>query len=870
RSDRGLGRASLRSLNIALTGEKVPPSLKRVDLEVLVAGQKHTRAFPPTPQQSFTFSWDGRDGFGRRVYGKQPATVRIGYVYNAVYMNPDQLEYSFGRFGSTRLEGGQTRQEIVVWQDWRGSIGSWDVRTAGFGGWTPDILHSYDPVGRVLLLGDGTVRTAQNLGVLVISTVAGRPEMVVPFPMEGPARAMVFLAPMDVAPVSDGSYYVSDVTALYRVGTDGIARAVPLPKTQGASWVPKSLSVAPNGTLYIVDFANSRIGRMDPDGSVSVAAGTGKPGYGGDGGPAVQAELLLPQDVDVAPDGSVYIADTGNNRIRRVAPDGTITTIAGGGSPRDGLGDGGPAVRAVLSSPSGVAVGPDGSIYIADTGNDRVRRIGLDGIIQTIAGGGNPDDNLRDDGPAVEAELNAPNSIAVGPDGTLYIADTGHYRVRMVGPDGVITTVAGIGIQGYGGDGGPAVRAKLGEFMGIGLAPDGSLYIADTENRRIRRVASSVPGASAGQITIASFDGSKVFIFDARGKHLRTVDSLSGTLLYEFSYDSAGRLTAVRDGYGNTTSIERSIEGNSGVILSPFGHRTRFALDAGGYLAWIADPAGNTYQFSHTADGLLTASTDPNGNTHRYTYDEFGRLVRDEGPEGFMRTLARSPLPNGFSVTVAEASGTASIYSIQRLAGGSLLLKRSSRCGTRSQTEIKPDGSSVVIGTDGTVIGTVPGPDPRFGFQAPIISELLVTTPGKLGSKTVQSRRVELLDPNNLLSLKLQTDLLTVNGRIYTRTYDSASRTLRDATPGGRTTTTIFNEIGRPISVETSAGLLPIVMTYDSKGRVVSVQQGNVSKTHEYDEKGRVASVAQADGSKLSVQLRRRRSHNQICASKRE
>ena len=850
RSDRSPGRASLRSLNIALTGEKVPSSLKRVELEILVAGQKYARSFPPAARQSFVFKWDGRDGFGRYVYGKQPATVRIGYVYDAVYMEPSQLEYSFGRFGDSRLEGRQTRQEVVVWQDWRGSIGAWDARAVGFGGWTLDILHSYDPVGGVLLLGDGTVRSAQNIGVLSISTVAGRPEMVVPFPTEGPADAMVFLAPMDVAPAPDGSYYISDVTALYKVGTDGIARAVFLPKVQGVSWTPKALSFAPDGALYMVDFSSSRVGRMEADGSVAVVAGTGKLGFAGDGGPAAQAELALPQDVAVALDGSVYIADAGNNRVRRVAPDGTITTVAGGGSPRDGLGDGGSAVQAALSFPSGVAVGPDGSIYVADTGNDRIRRIGLDGIIQTVAGGGDPSDDLGDDGPAVEAKLDGPKDIAVSPDGTLYIADAGHYRVRMVGRDGIITTIAGNGLQGYSGDGGPAVRAKLGEFMGIGLAPDGSLYIADMENRRIRRVASSVPGAFAGQITIASFDGAEVFIFDARGKHLRTVDALSGALLYEFSYDSTGRLKSVRDGYGNTTTVERNIEGNSGVIVGPFGYRTPFTLNGSGYLAEISDPVGNIHRFSYSSDGLLTASTDPNGNTHRYTYDEFGRLVRDEGPEGSVRTLTRSTLPNGFSVAVAEASGAASAYSIQRLAGGSLLFKRSSRCGARSQTEIKPDGSSVVTGADGTVVSTVPGPDPRFGFQTPIVGELTVATPGSLKSRTVQSRRVELADPNNLLSLKQQTDALTINGRTYTRTYSSASRMLRDATPGGRATTTVFNEMGRPINVETSPDLLPMVMEYDSRGRVVSIQQGNVAKTYEYDEKGRIASVAQADGSK--------------------
>ncbi|MGQ9524333.1 MAG: NHL domain-containing protein [Armatimonadota bacterium] len=852
RSDRGPGRVSSRSLNIPLAGSDIPASLKRIELEVLVAGQKYTRSFPASAGLSFAFSWDGCDGFGRLIYGSQPATVRIGYVYDAVYLEPDQFEYSFGRFGGARIEGRQTRQEVIIWQAWRGSIGSWDPRTVGVGGWTPHILHSYDVTGGILHLGDGTIRTAQNLGVAVINTVAGRQEIVVPLPTVGPAEAIVLFAPMDVAVASDSSYYIADTAFLYKVGTDGMARSITLPRTQDTAWTAWSISTGPDGLLYIADAAGARVGRIESDGFVTLLAGTGSIGFSGDGGPAVQATLMMPADVAVAVDGSVYIADAGNGRVRRISPDGVITTIAGGGSPSDGIGDGGPAVRARLDFPSSVAVGPDGSVYVSDTGKNRVRRIGLDGIIRTVAGGGKPEDDLGDNGPAVDARLSEPKGIAVGPDGTLFIADTGNHRVRMVDRDGIITTVAGTGSEGYSGDGGPAARAQLGDMGGVCLAPDGSLYIADTGNRRIRRVASGVPGVLAGQITIASVDSSEVFVFDARGKHLRTLDALLGATLYEFTYDANGRFSAVRDGYGNTTTIERDASGSSGVIVGPFGHRTPFALNSDGYLAEIANPAGDTYRFSYTTEGLLTSSTDPNGNTHRYTYDELGRLVRDEGPEGLVKTLSRSPLPNGFSVTITDAYGAAAVHSVQRLAGGSLLFTRSSRCGARSRTLVGPDGSAVAADADGTIVTAAPGPDPRFGLQSPIIAELLVTTPRKLVYRSSQSRRAELSDPVNLFSLKQLADTLTINGRTYSRTYESATRMLRDTTPRGRATTAVLDEMGRPISVEKSSGLLPITISYDARGRIVQEQQGDTSRAYQYDEKGRIASVVLADGSRRS------------------
>jgi sugar lactone lactonase YvrE len=225
-------------------------------------------------------------------------------------------------------------------------------------------------------------------------------------------------------------------------------------------------------------------------GVITTVAGTGARGAAGDGGPALQAQLAEPQAVAVGPDGSLFIADRLNHRVRRVAPDGTITTVAGGGQPAgDQLGDGGPAVQARLAEPKGLAVGPDGTLYIADTGNGRIRRVGPDGVITTLAGGGTPPaGQVGDGGPATQARLDGPEGLALGRDGALYIADRNHHRVRRVGPDGVITTVAGTGARDFGGDGGPATLARLAEPEEVAVGPDGSLYIADRLNARIRRV----------------------------------------------------------------------------------------------------------------------------------------------------------------------------------------------------------------------------------------------------------------------------------------------------------------------------------------------------------------------------------------------
>lgn len=219
-------------------------------------------------------------------------------------------------------------------------------------------------------------------------------------------------------------------------------------------------------------------------GAVMTFAGTGA-GLAGDGGPATQARFTTPGALAVAHDGAVLVADTGNHRIRRVGPDGIVRTIAGTG---EGFhGDGGPATEADLSAPEGVAVMPDGAILVADTGNHRVRRIAPDGTITTVAGSGAVGAG-GDGGPATAAELSAPVAVTAAPGGGFLIADAGTGRVRRVDAGGMISTFAGT-TPGWGGDGGPATAAQLNDPRGLTVLADGAVLIADRGNGRIRRVA---------------------------------------------------------------------------------------------------------------------------------------------------------------------------------------------------------------------------------------------------------------------------------------------------------------------------------------------------------------------------------------------
>jgi streptogramin lyase len=190
--------------------------------------------------------------------------------------------------------------------------------------------------------------------------------------------------------------------------------------------------------------------------------------------------------VDTA--GNVYIADSANHVIRRVDPSGTIVTVAGAGGATGDSGDGGPGTEARIQGPKGIVLDGAGGLLIADSGNDRVKRLDLaTGIITLVAGTGEPG-GAGDGGPATEAQLVEPRTLAVGPDGSVYIAEPKVHRVRRVDPAGIISTFAGTGRAGFSGDGGPAGRAQLDFPRGVGADAAGNVYIADSLNQRIRRV----------------------------------------------------------------------------------------------------------------------------------------------------------------------------------------------------------------------------------------------------------------------------------------------------------------------------------------------------------------------------------------------
>ena len=398
-----------------------------------------------------------------------------------------------------------------------------------------------------------------------------------------------------------------------------------------AGMTPRSVAADRTGNLFIS--GNNRVRRIAAgDEIIRTIAGNGDNAFSGDGGAATAAALNGPAGIAAEGAGNLFIADLDNHRVRRVSPNGIITTLAGNGN-YGSSGDGNAATAAEMKSPTGVTVDGAGNLYVADPSDRRVRAVAAGSvIITTVAGNGASAASVGDGGAATAAGLDGPIGVAVDSSGNLFVADEGHYRVRKVSAaSGVMTTVAGNGAHGFGGDGGPATIAKLSDPVGVAVDPAGNLFIADSEDHRIRRVAAvsgfittvagngnAGSGGEGGAATAAALNtprgvavdrAGNLFIADALNRRIRRVDSATGIIttpagsgISGFSGDG-GPATAARLSYCWALAVDAA--GNL-IIADSANNRIRMVVAGSGIIVTVA--GNGTFGFSGDGGAPTAAS----------------------------------------------------------------------------------------------------------------------------------------------------------------------------------------------------------------------------------------------------------------------
>ncbi|HEY1013263.1 MAG TPA: SBBP repeat-containing protein [Herpetosiphonaceae bacterium] len=707
----------------------------------------------------------------------------------------------------------------------------------------------------------------------------------------GPATAAKLDWPTGLAQGADGALYLADKdnNRVRRIGADGVITTVAGtgqggyadqwgdygPAAKARFDFITALTPAPDGSLYVL--ADGRVRRIGADGIITTVAGGGD--CLGCDGPAREIEIESRSwALALGPDGSLYIG--GDQFIVRIGADGWATTIAR--SPTedpleiralavnaagdvyytrgfvsgiyqlqpDGSGlriagkhywpqaDPAPAAEASLYSVSAMAFGLDGSLYLVDS-DHVVRQLGSDGIVRTIAGLRNNHGYNGDGHPALETQFAAPSDLAFLPEGGYYLADTSNNRIRLVGENGIVSTIAGNGVEGDAGDGGSPTAAELHQPDNIAVGPDGRLFIGSNYGSmaRIRVVAPSLPGVAMDETSVPSEDGRELYVFDRAGRHLRTMDTTTGAPLYQFGYDAEQRLASVTDAFSRTTALAY---GDGAVtVTAPGGEQSTLALDENGYLASLENPLGHATSFTHDQDGLLTAMQRPGQGAYAFEYDELGRLEKDTDPTGSAKTLTRIEHARGYTTTFAVGSAPPTIFGVETLPTGDRREITIDEQGNRTERLRAADGTITVTAPDGAVLTATEQPDPRFGMQATTVSGIqLVSADGQTSELSAQ-RDTSQTSADDLLAFGVQSDTVVVNGRASTTTLDAATNTLTETNHLGVSTVTRTNARGQLVE-ERRPGQQPVFYEYDERGRLLATRQGPQVWTYAYDSRDRL------------------------------
>lgn len=897
-SRRAAGYKSSRTIDLALTRSQISDKLRAIHIEVSVAGQQIESEIAPQPNARVSVTWDGKDGFGREVNGSRAATVRLGYEYEMAYGESPAFGLRPQVDLRTTLPWGFTgRGTLALEKVFKTRVGSFDPAETGLGGWTLDAENHYDSETNTLMRGNGTQRTVESVGNVIYSPTQG----VKPIPPTGapclgppnntPLSQAYFCNPRGVAGFDDGTLMVADSqVGLVNLTPDGFYRQVPGFQfvLSGSTGYPFCGQPIPSNVqnpflrsptflvkdkaenVYVLDDATCIVWKRTPAGQVSRVTGGGSNPTPADGSPAVDAIFGGIGGIALGPDDSLYFSDIYTRRIFQITPDGLLRKIAGNG--QHGFTSDGEFVYDKGIDPStGITVGQDGSVYFVErwylARGPQVRKITPGGVISTVAGEINPDNYGCDSAgrPATDTKLYSPQFLYTMRDGSILINDcvtavANRGRLRKLTPEGTLVDVAGSdltlpGVVGLG-DGGPPQRAYLTAWTAAELA-NGDIAIAGGGNARVIRGKPDKLGSDAFSY-VPSVSGDELYVFDAMGRQMRTLDTKTNATIEQFARDAQGRLLSIADGDGNTTTVHRDGAGNPTSIEGPFGRTTQLTLNAAGRLAAVEDPLGNANTMTYHSGDLLASFGYPRGGQSTFTYDGEGRLTGDSDRLGSAKTLSRESQfvtdPNNPATLVGRndvlfqtQAGRTTRYRTANSASGAYSTSTTEPNGLTTTTTHGRDGGVSETTPDGTRFTSQKGPDPRFGMQAPVVNTARIETPaGKTltASHERTATQANLADPSTLTAL---VEKFTVNGKITTDSFDPATRTYTNTSPSGRTSSTAVDVQQRPLR-SSVPGLTDVESQYDARGRLITATQGARQSSFTYNLNGDLASATDPAG----------------------
>eukprot|EP00062_Callorhinchus_milii_P001146 gi/632936225/ref/XP_007893009.1/ PREDICTED: teneurin-1 [Callorhinchus milii] len=857
-SSRSPGYKSL--LRIIMTHTTVPTNLNKVHLMVAIEGRLFQKWFPAAPNLAYTFAWNKTDVYGQKVSGLTEAEVSVGYEY-------------------------ETCPDLILREKRTAVLQGFEKDASNLGGWSLDKHHVLNVQSGILHKGNGENHFISQQPPVIASIMGnGRQRSVACPNCNSLARDNKLFAPVAVACGPDGSVYIGDFNFVRRIFPSGSTINILELRNRDMrhSHSPAHkyyLAVDPvSGLLYLSDTSSRKVYRVkslvqtkDLLRNAELVAGTGDKclpfdqSHCGDGGKAYEASLTSPRGIAVDKFGYIYFVD--GTTIRKIDQKGVISTIIGS----NGLTSTQPLScdsimdisQVRLEWPTDLAVNPmDNSLYVLD--NNIVLKVSESKRVRIVAG--RPIhcqvpgmDHFLVSKVAVHSTLESARAIAVSHSGVLYIAETDERkinRIQQVTTNGEIFIFAGVSTDCdckidpncdcFSGDGGFAKDAKLKAPTSLAMSPDGTLYIADLGNIRIRAVTSNKPVlGSMNLYEVGSPVDQELYLFTANGTHLHTLNLITGDYVHNFSYNGEGDINTITGNNGNSLHIRRDANGAPLWLVVPGGQVYWLTISNNGALKRVSaqghDLAMMTY---HGNTGLLATKNNENGWTTVYEYDSDGHLTIVTFPTGqvsnfhsqmdtSLRVAANLSSQENFAITTNfSATNVAYMFSQDHI---------------QNTYQVGPDGSLRVTFASGMELTLQTEPHILVGAVNPTVGKCNITLPAEHSPNIVEWRQRKEQAKGNLAVfgrrfrahnrnlLSIDFDRLTRIGKIYD---DHRKFTLKIQ----------YDQSGRPILWSPSNKFSQVNVTYSSMGLVTGIRRGTWVERMEYDQTGRIVSRVLADG----------------------
>ncbi|XP_078252785.1 teneurin-3-like isoform X2 [Rhinoraja longicauda] len=847
-------------LKITMTQSTVPFNLMKVHLMVAVVGRLFQKWFPALPNLAYTFIWDKTDAYNQKVYGLSEAVVSVGYEYESCL-------------------------DLILWEKRTAVLQGYELDSANMGGWSLDKHHVLDVENGILYKGNGENQfISQQPAVISCIMGNGRRRSISCPSCNGQSEGNKLLAPVALACGNDGSLFIGDFNYIRRVFPSGNVTSILEMRNKDFrhSNNPAQryyLATDPvTGELYISDTSTRRIyrpksltGDRDVTENSEVAAGTGEQcmpfdeARCGDGGKAVEASLLSPKGIAIDKNGLIYFVD--GTMIRKVDRNGIISSLLGyyDLTPvRPLTCDTAMHISQVrLEWPTDLAINPmDNSLYVLD--NNKVLQVSENHQVRIAAGrpmhcqppGAEYSLGRR----AVHTTLESATAISVSFSGVLYIAETDEKkvsRVRQVTTDGDISLLAGapsdcdckndVNCVCYQTGEGYAKDALLNSPSSLAVSPDGTLYIADMGNIRIRAASRNRPLlTSANVYKVASPSEQELYIFNANGTHQYTQSLVTGDHLYNFTYSNDNDITAVTDNNGNTLRIRRDPNRMPVRIVAPDNQVIWLTISTSGGLKGMTAQGQELVLLTyHSHTGLLATKSDKTGWTTFFNYDSEGRLTNVTFPTGVVSNL-QGEMEKAITVNIESSSREDDVSITTNLSSVDAFYTLV-QDQLRNSYQVGYDSSLRVMYANGMETSFQTEPHILAGTVNPIIARRNTSLPLENSVNLVEwrFRKEQARGKVSVFGRKLR-----VNGRnLLSIDFDRTTRTEKIYDDHRKFQLRIvYDASGQPTLWLPSSRLVAVNITYSPTGQIAGIQRGPLGERIEYDAQGRITSRVLTDG----------------------